>query len=280
MIKLERKKTIGNVAKNFYGKTRIKWNKELLIRQQQILNGTAQEHEFIGQRWKDAKKYLFQESSNKCAFCEAKVPHVAHGDIEHYRPKSTYWWLAYAWDNYLSSCQLCNQSFKSTHFPIKNQAMLAPSITPTIPPEIIDILANILTCDPITDTEGFPFKDFLKLHKKEHPFILNPYFDNPEKILGWKADDVLGEVEVFVLDNVPNKIDYDTAINQFLGLNRLELKQLRYDEYSKFMVFKRAFGETAISASTKKSIKTVLDKMKKSDAIFAGMVRYFDKMGV
>lgn len=49
---------------------------------------------------------------------------VAYGDGEHYRPKSTYWWLAYNYDNYLASCTLCNQRFKEAKFPIRGRHAL------------------------------------------------------------------------------------------------------------------------------------------------------------
>jgi uncharacterized protein (TIGR02646 family) len=67
----------------------------------------------------------------KCCFCEAKILHVSYGDIEHYRPKAGYqqgsseslqkpgyYWLAYAWDNLLLSCTLCNQQYKRNLFPL------------------------------------------------------------------------------------------------------------------------------------------------------------------
>jgi len=48
----------------------------------------------------------------KCAFCEQNQE-VMH--VEHYRPKSAYYWLAYSWDNLLASCQTCNGN-KGTKF--------------------------------------------------------------------------------------------------------------------------------------------------------------------
>ena len=33
------------------------------------------------------KKILKKIQSKKCCFCESKVPHIAHGDVEHFRPK-------------------------------------------------------------------------------------------------------------------------------------------------------------------------------------------------
>lgn len=44
----------------------------------------------------------------KCAYCEKKLLDTdLH--IEHYRPKSVYYWLAYSWDNLLLSCGQCNR---------------------------------------------------------------------------------------------------------------------------------------------------------------------------
>lgn len=49
---------------------------------------------------------------NKCAFCEQKIE---QSHIEHYRPKSVYYWLAYSWDNLLLACPTCNIN-KGIHF--------------------------------------------------------------------------------------------------------------------------------------------------------------------
>jgi len=54
----------------------------------------------------------------KCAYCEQKLLD-APKHIEHYRPKDTYYWLAYSWDNLLLCCGACN-SAKGKRFAIKN----------------------------------------------------------------------------------------------------------------------------------------------------------------
>ena len=36
---------------------------------------------------KSVKNALKKDQHSKCAFCEAKVDHVAYGDVEHFRPK-------------------------------------------------------------------------------------------------------------------------------------------------------------------------------------------------
>ncbi len=77
---------------------------------------------------------------DKCAFCESAFAHISYGDVEHFRPKAEvrqdaggvplrpgYYWLAYEWSNLFVSCQLCNQRFKRTHFPLSNPGRRARS---------------------------------------------------------------------------------------------------------------------------------------------------------
>jgi len=81
------------------------------------------------------KNKLKSLQNNKCCFCEAKVDHIAHGDIEHFRPKAAYkqneeddysypgyFWLAYDWNNLFFSCQLCNQRHKKNLFPLIDES--------------------------------------------------------------------------------------------------------------------------------------------------------------
>ena len=55
---------------------------------------------------KDALEQLFH---GKCAYCETYYAGSQPGDVEHYRPKSVYWWLAASWENLLPSCIDCNR---------------------------------------------------------------------------------------------------------------------------------------------------------------------------
>ena len=60
----------------------------------------------------DTKTALKDIYKNKCAFCEQKVE---QSHVEHYRPKNTYYWLTYSWDNLLLACSTCN-IHKGVHF--------------------------------------------------------------------------------------------------------------------------------------------------------------------
>jgi|RhiMetdeSRZDD1v2_1073273.scaffolds.fasta_scaffold515791_2 hypothetical protein len=73
------------------------------------------------------KPYLKCYFQGKCAYCESDFDAVAWGDVEHYRPKRAvtgavhpgYYWMAYAENNLMPSCQLCNQGIgKRNYFPI------------------------------------------------------------------------------------------------------------------------------------------------------------------
>jgi len=63
---------------------------------------------------RDALKEIYR---NKCAYCETHF-NRSYIKIEHYRPKSIYYALAYSWSNLLPICDICNTT-KSNHFEIE-----------------------------------------------------------------------------------------------------------------------------------------------------------------
>jgi uncharacterized protein with PIN domain len=279
MIKLSRTRTEAAIAPIFVGKQRIQLNKKLMEVQRDILKGSTDKHEWDSSIWGKSKTQLLKESSNKCAYCEAPLKAVAYGDVEHYRPKSVYWWLAYNYENYLASCTLCNQAFKKDHFSLLNQGakLRGPAITKTTTKAKIDLLAAKINCDPLTEKEGMPFKDFLVSHKKEKALLVNPYYDEPDKIFGYTVDDALQEVEIYVLKTVMNASAIQTAIVDDYGLNRLELKQLRYEWYDNYVTFKITLKESNISSTLRKRIEKKIERFKKPISPFSGMILYFDK---
>jgi hypothetical protein len=108
--------------------------------------------------WADAKPALMAAQHKKCAFCESSVSHISYGDVEHFRPKAGYhskrnepliqpgyWWLAYTWNNYSVSCQICNQQLKKNLFPLGFNGVRA-----TGPADDLS-LENPLLIDPMQD---------------------------------------------------------------------------------------------------------------------------------
>lgn len=91
---------------------------------------------------RDVKQQLITEQHGKCCFCEADFTANGYGDVEHFRPKRGftitrtgklvrpgYYWLAYEWTNLFFSCQICNQRFKKSYFPLEDEAVRATNHT-------------------------------------------------------------------------------------------------------------------------------------------------------
>jgi hypothetical protein len=66
----------------------------------------------------DVRGALYAMHGGACAFCLSELKRGDRGDVEHFRPKSLYFWLAYAFDNYLLGCSQCNRVYKRDDFPL------------------------------------------------------------------------------------------------------------------------------------------------------------------
>ncbi len=226
------------------------------------------------QVWGKAKSQLRDETYGKCAYCEADTSVVAHGDVEHFRPKDTYWWLAYCVDNYTFSCQICNQSYKGVKFPISGKRLKRPSLPktrPAVESKFIS-LAKKLSPDPATVDD----KQVSTLLSVENAHLINPYLEDPEKLFAWRVYPTLKEVRL-----VPNRklrsAQAVKAAEEILGLNREELLRLRWLSYSTLETLVLTFQEPSISKTAANRIYTQLLDIAKDDRQFAGMNRYFLK---
>ena len=135
----------------------------------------------------------------KCAYCEKDI-RDEDKHIEHYRPKSRYYWLAYSWDNLLLSCGQCNRP-KGTRFLTQK--------------------CSVLYYD----------EEFKSIHSKGNSYdeIEEPMIINPEK------DDILEDI---VFDNKAkisskNKRVQHT-IDEACNLNRNGLVENRIKVFNTF----------------------------------------------
>lgn len=69
-------------------------------------------------KWKIFKDDFLILSGSRCPICEHDISN--YDDIEHFRPKNYYWWLAYDYINYAPYCKLCNSTYKRDNFPLNN----------------------------------------------------------------------------------------------------------------------------------------------------------------
>lgn len=80
--------------------------------------------------FKTARAKLTALQNDKCCYCEGTID-ASYADVEHFRPMSLYWWLAYDWDNLLVACKYCNQTAKGAHFAVFDEARrLSPGMRP------------------------------------------------------------------------------------------------------------------------------------------------------
>ncbi|MFO0604960.1 MAG: hypothetical protein U0324_17390 [Polyangiales bacterium] len=189
----------------------------------------------------DVKAALRRMQRGKCAFCEAKIDHIAYGDVEHFRPKGAflrrgalvrpgYYWLAYAWDNLLLACQLCNQRFKANHFPLEKGSTRA----------------------------RFHGHDVAR----ERPLFIDPAREDPAGRLGFR-------------EHVPVALSNDRRARVTiarLGLRRPELNERRREHLAIVQVlFAVAQGDPQLLLSVQ--AHDLLQRMAAPDAEYSAMVR-------
>ncbi len=133
MIRVRKPKSVPMVLRNEGLRAR-----KALCAKKNIGEEFAFDKEIYGHR--SVKQVLVSAQHGKCCYCEAKVNHVAAGDVEHYRPKAAvqqsegeslqkpgYYWLAYEWDNLLFACSICNSQHKKNLFPLRDPKKRARS---------------------------------------------------------------------------------------------------------------------------------------------------------
>jgi hypothetical protein len=79
-----------------------------------------------------AKPTLAERQYYKCCYCEKVEEQPKYRDVEHYRPKSQYWWLTWTWDNLLFACVDCNREHKRGRFPLAQGSV--PLAAEQLPP--------------------------------------------------------------------------------------------------------------------------------------------------
>ncbi len=101
------------------------------LKTQQLVNKLIEEGKWINEnnylncyKQPDVRAALEKSYNYKCAYCEQKV-NAYH--IDHFRPKSKYYWLAYSWDNLMLCCPNCNCK-KSNKFDVLQQANITTMI--------------------------------------------------------------------------------------------------------------------------------------------------------
>jgi uncharacterized protein (TIGR02646 family) len=193
---------------------------------------------------KTVKEALKKAQHDKCFLCESKISHIAHGDVEHFRPKAGYrqsaggrletpgyYWLAYEWSNLFLACQICNQVFKKNLFPLANPAARATSHKKSV--------------------------------SREDPLFIDPTKrPDPEKLISFRQE-------------VPHPVNNDPrgqATIEGLGLKRQKLNERRFEHYE---LLRSLYELVQMNRPEPESSKArrLLDRMVQDAAPYASMAR-------
>lgn len=269
MIRLTRLRTATGLPRDFTGARLLEKHQDLVTR---FFSGQVEPPiKWTSSKWKSAKKRLKFESGGKCAYCEAPTDVVAHGDVEHFRPKSTYWWLAYDFDNYVFACQICNQIYKGDNFPISGQRLGSPPLPNAQP---ADARLTQIVQGLVRDVTSTTDEELVALWGAEDADLIHPYLEDPSSLLTYEVDDANREVWIRAGAGSRAARAHDAAV-KFLGLNREELLRLRYQQLEILRVFKLSFDEPQVSDGTKATIRAKFDEMSRPAYPFAGLNRFF-----
>jgi hypothetical protein len=285
MIRLNRNRGADVVPPGLRGLKRKEKEMKLL---RHLVRGGSFDDRFwdsIRGYWKPAREQLFQETEWKCAYCESMKEHDKEGDVEHFRPKSTYWWLACCYDNYLFACKTCNSEWKGNSFPIDGTPMCGPSCLPTMGDTELAQLVGSCTPDPLGRGDGMTMKEFRAACQAERPRLLDPYLVDPEPFFKWIATPSrttsTGETRWLVQAAPRNsrprtKLVFEAARDCY-GLNRANLQDQRGRVYDKLLDLK---GILQVINRTKnrdawKVASDGLIKYMSPRSPYAGMARYF-----
>lgn len=156
--------------------------------QQKDIESKGRNHRFVDDCWRSSIPTLRKLYHNKCAYCESPiVPHDNHNDspeirtrftVEHYRPKTYYYWLAYEWSNLLPLCTVCNND-KGDKFPFigKNPYRMTNKMLLLKHPQTVENELDLEKCRANN-------KDLLV----ENASFLHPEIDEPELYLRFSID--------------------------------------------------------------------------------------------
>ena len=149
----------------------------------------------------DVRRQLIYDQYYKCAYCECYLTLQYH-DVEHYRPKSHYYWLGHKWTNLLYACERCNRSYKNDQFPLAEGSVQANS-----PIDNLDL---------------------------EHPLIINPVNDDPARHIKFERYVAKGitpkgqkTIEIFHLNDQNERPELIDNRKQLYELYELEHKKIK-----------------------------------------------------
>ena len=198
---------------------------------------------------RDIKDKL-KEIHPTCCFCGANDQCL---QVEHYRPKSKYYWLAYSWDNLLLSCPMCNQA-KKVQFEIAGEP---------VSPKVDNDVSNINNLSEIYDIQ-------------EEPLLINP-----EKVSQREIDSFLYHKDGHVTSDHP-RVKYTIKVCELDRPNLVEARKTILDSFIAKInerLYDYKDNQIALEASINSLIKDFVMESKDVSKPFTAFRRYAVKVG-
>lgn len=171
---------------------------------------------------KDTQTELKNLYKNKCAFCEQKVE---QSHVEHYRPKHTYYWLTYSWDNLLLACSTCNIK-KGVHF---------------------DLIGSKVTYQDSAENRKKINVNSGEYDKIEKPKMVNPEVTNPKGKIKFRRNGIIESD--------------DTRFAYTIEKCEIDRKTLNDDRRKILEVFERDIRSAIIDNATTEKQETVIESI-------------------
>ena len=245
MIKIERGKTPQNTAMD-------KRREEVLREIRKLANSGELKSEHFENLWSNpkVKNFLYESQHGKCCYCERKRD-KREADVEHFRPKAEvkeagenhqgYWWLAYSWENLLIACKTCNQEYKKSKFPLKDEKKRSYTEN----------------CDL----------------GEEEPFLINPLEENPELFIDYDLE------ETRLMAKAIGKCERgEKTVSELTGINDRRVMEKRADKLKDYRVwaYLKNSGDDELKSEADERLREYLSPCSE----FSGFARfYFKKEG-
>ncbi len=169
-------------------------------------------------KWKVFKED-FLKITHRCPICEAHITN--YDDIDHYRPKYHYWWLAYDYKNYVIMCDHCNSSLKKKLFPLLNDNEKVEFINRELIEDEFPLLFNPMTDNPIELFQlsfelSFSGKEYVKIEPLDSLDKNSYNYKKAKKTIEiFKLDDTSSSKFPIMIDNSASLINLASAYDKF-----------------------------------------------------------------
>jgi len=246
-------------------------------------NGTRINESYTIYKEKTVRELLQKMCYGKCAYCESRITAIYSGDIDHFRPKKDYHWLAADWENLLFACPFCNQTHthkitkdgkieevvqgKLDQFPLLDKAY-----------QLTIHQGNIFLTDVKAYKEVFDREERLRLLIKPcTDENIEAYFKYDDGIIlvGDGLDPVARRkaetsIEVYALQRLGLVQAREAKVIQIKAqIKRVEIAIAELDKYFNSSEIKRTYYEGLLRKEMQ-----ILKRFQEPDQEYAGLARY------